>query len=273
MTRPIRDEPTAPIMLDAHRPGYSSSLTRGLAILNLVQEEGRVRVADIAARLRLPVSTVYRYVRQLVEARFLAEMDGYLIASDRLTDPSAGHGPMNLTRCGAPVLRMLRRATGQSAVLTVRVRSAALCLDVAAAPTRYYRFSLQQGKTSALYAGASVTPLLAYAPQSIIDEVLRGPLRKYTNATPDRQSLRAELQLIREEGYAISRGALDPGLTAIGMPVLADGNCICALSIVGPSAALAIPDGLVDALREGASALTSSISHEAVALWNAGDDE
>lgn len=250
-----------------------SSLARGLAILSLVQQRERMRPADIGASLDLPVSTLYRYLRQLTDSGFLLEIDGYIVPSNRLSDPEGGGGSATLTRAAGPLLRELHERTSHAAVLTVRVRTAALCLDAFHAARPYRRLSLQQGKVGVLYAGASVTPLLAFAPHPVVEEVLRGRLRRYTGATPDGDGLRAELSLIREDGYAISRGALDPGMTAIGIPVLAQGQCICALSIVGPSADLAIPDSTIQLLRDAAGQLLSRVSSEAVSAWNREDDE
>jgi DNA-binding IclR family transcriptional regulator len=252
--------------------GDASALARGLQILDLAQERGRLKAHDVARELDLPVSTAYRYLRQLREAGYLVELDGYILPSERFADPDPGHAPAHLARSASPVLARLRQQMNASAVLTVRVWTAALCLDVSLAPTRYRRLTLHQGAVRALYAGASVTPLLAFAPPAVVKEVLNGNLRRFTSSTPSQGELRDELARIREDGYAFSHGALDPGLAAVGIPVLVDGRCLCALSVVGDERALAVPGPAVAALREAAAELLARIPRMTAFDWNSGDE-
>jgi DNA-binding IclR family transcriptional regulator len=253
------------------RSGDASVLARGLQILDLAQQRGRLKALDVARELDLPVSTAYRYLRQLREAGYLVELDGYILPSERFADPEPGHAPAHLARFASPVLARLRQQTNASAVLTVRVRTAALCLDVSLADTRYRRLTLHQGAVRALYAGASVTPLLAFAPSRVIKEVLTGNLKRFTSSTPSRAGLQDELARIRDDGYAFSHGALDPGLAAIGVPVLIDGHCLCALSVVGDERALAVPGPFLAALREAAAELLGRIPRQTAFDWNNGE--
>ena len=49
-------------------------------------------------------------------------------------------------------------------------------------------------------------------------------------------SLKSELALIREKGYAIDREELEIGLTCIGAPILdRNGEAVAAISLSGPS--------------------------------------
>lgn len=236
--------------------GYRS-LQRGLQVLTLVQEQGRVRISEIGSQLSMPLSTVYRYVNALDNSGFAHENDGYLVAGERLaeTTPDSPH----LVQMAAPVLRRLRRETGLTAVLAVRVHITAVCLDVSYAHPQH-RVSFGRGQIRSLYAGASALALLAYAPQKVVRELLSGDLHSYTTATLTQEMLDPYLRQVRAEGHAVSYGQITPGMMGVGVPVLVGGECLCSLSLIGEQQHLADSVGsAVEALRAGAKELVESL--------------
>lgn len=244
------------LVRQADRTDGMATLTRGLEILDLVQRAGCLRIGELAERLNMPLSTAYRYVKQLREARFLLQVDGNLVPSPRFRDQDASED--HLVGLAEPVLRRMRAATGLTAILAVRVHTAALILDVVRALPRY-QVSFAPGEVRALHAGASVTPLLAYAPPPIIEEVLGGGLRRYTSSTPSGAEVRAEIDRIRTDGYAMSHGQVNPGMMALGMPVLVSGRCVCALSLVGRTASFERFGESLNGLRRGAGELAAGL--------------
>lgn len=238
-----------------------SSLNRGLEILTLLQQEGRLRTADIARILDIPVSTAYRYIGVLREAGFAVDVDGYLAPSDKLAEPA--EQSEHLVQYSTPVLRRLRDETSHTAVLAVRVHTAALCLEAAFAHPKH-KISFQRGKVRALYAGASALPLLAFAPPAVLREVLDTDFRRYTSSTPNPVEVERDVRQIRTDGYAVSYGHLTPGMVAIGVPVIVDGKCLCSLSLVGEAQSLAEVDALVEVLRGGAAELLARMPSSAI---------
>lgn len=228
---------------------------------------------DIAVRVELPLSTVYRYVRQLRESGYLYEVDGFYSLGARFSTGPQRRGTGHLVRVAEPVLRRLRDRTGEAALLTVRVRTAVLCLD-RVMPQRRYLLSFQRGSVRPLYAGASATPLLAFAPAEVIEEIIGGPLRRITANTPGRSALLQELATIRERGFVVSHGAVDPEMTGVGAPVFRGESCICALSVVGPASSMegARLDAAITAVLEASSELSSGLDsvHGAIA-WSTGE--
>lgn len=95
--------------------------------------------------------------------------------------------------------------------------------------------------------------LLAHAPREVVDEVLAGPIRPLTARTPDRAALRRRLTLIRERGYAISKGEINADAVGVAVPVFRRRQCVCVVSIAGAAVTLA-----GDRLREALRAVTSS---------------
>lgn len=239
-------------------------------MLAFIQDRGQAEVSDVMAGLGLPSSSAYRYVRLLKQAGFLAEVDGMLQPSRRLADRSADRSE-HLVDLARPVLIGLRRDSGLNVALTVRVHAAALCLDARYSGSGSVAF--RPGQILALYAGASATPLLATAPEPVIRQVLQGKLPRFTAATPDAGTLRRELAVIRRQGFHVSRGWLTPGMSAIGVPVLVAGSCLCALSMVGRDRDLAEPAEPIELLRAAAADIVSQLPSSVSTVWTPPDDE
>ena len=256
------------------RQGDSVALARGLSILDVVHECGSVTVASVSDRLGLAPSTTYRLVRQLKDAGYVVEVDGRVQPSAKLSEPMGGRAPAHLVRFASPYLRAMCDRTRLTAILTVRVRTAALCLDWACAHAAH-QLSFHRGGARALYAGASATPLLAFAPRTIIEEVLHGPVKRFTGATPATpKEIRAEIQRIRHDRFAVSRGTLSPGMAAVGVPVLVGDQCLCALSLVGEMPFLEEVETALATLRTAAAGLLEDLPSDAVgSTWRSHDDE
>lgn len=227
-----------------------TSLRRGLELLQYLQDLGHSTARDIHDALDIPLSTVYRYIAVLKESGFAVDIDGALVASERMAEPWSNSSA--LVRWSAPALVSLRVATGMSSVLAVRVHTAALCLDVSYAHPKH-RVSFRQGQMRGLTAGASALVLLAHAPQTVLAEVFSRPSREYTASSPSVDELRDSVDQIRQDGVAVSFGQTTPGMIGVGVPVMINGVCVASVSVVGEQSSTAWPAaGLVDALATAA---------------------
>lgn len=215
-------------------PDHASSFGRGLNVLAAVVDGGPQRVDEIAQRTELSPSSVYRFVRTLVNAGFLEPDDGVYRVGPRLQrirdEREIGE---RLRSLAIPLLRSLVEDTSETALLTVRVGRSALVVESVDSP-HSMRVSFTRGQLRPLHAGASAKALLAFAPETVIDEVLRHDLEWFTTNTPTKTRLRRQLADIREQGYVVSHGEVDQFAVAIGVPVLRHGELVCALSIAGP---------------------------------------
>ncbi|WP_432167932.1 IclR family transcriptional regulator [Streptomyces sp. bgisy031] len=221
----------------AARPAASGagvSFQRGLNVLISVAESGETRVEQIAADAGIPVSTVYRYLRTLRELDLVEERSGTYAPGWRLLELSGQHlTHTRLVELGHPLLQELTDATGETAVLTVRVGSQAMCLRQTQSP-HAVRMAFRINQLLPLYAGAGQRILLAHAPPAVIDRVLGRPMRAITDRTPDRACLAREMERIRAGGFLISHGELNEGAVAVAVPVTAMGEVVCALTVAGP---------------------------------------
>ncbi|MFG2592337.1 IclR family transcriptional regulator [Streptomyces sp. NPDC048438] len=217
------------------RAGRNATADRALDILLMFRDDQLVLPAsEVAARLGVARSTAYRYLQSLTFNEFLEETDGSgFRLGPRVVDLARlarkGVGLSDLAR---PVMRRLVERTGMPALLTRRTASTVVCLEREDAGTGL-RLSYERGQVLSINAGAAALALVAWAPKKDLDEILAGPLPRYTDAThADPAALRAHLAQIRDQGYAVGRGELDPDVLGVGAPVRdASGRVVAALSV------------------------------------------
>ncbi|EST37301.1 hypothetical protein N566_13655 [Streptomycetaceae bacterium MP113-05] len=214
---------------------HSSSFARGLNVLAAVVDGGPQRADEIARRTELSTSSVYRFVRTLVDDGFLeADGAGTYRVGPRLSRFRGGPDTGEVLRgLALPFMRELATETSETVLLTVPAGESALVVESLDSPLSM-RLSFAPGTLRPLYAGASAKALLAFSPQEVIDRVLRSELERFTPGTPAKAALRKQLAQVREQGYVVSRGEVDPHAVAIGVPVMPHGRLVCALSIAGP---------------------------------------
>jgi DNA-binding IclR family transcriptional regulator len=211
-----------------------SSFERGLRVLIAICEREQVRVEDLVNQLGLPTSTVYRYLRPLRDLDLVAELDGYYRVGGRLATNGNGVSNETLALMARPILADLARETGETALITVRIASQALCIAQVQSP-HPVRMAFDIGQVLPLQAGAASRVLLAHAPAEIVDRVIGGELPAHTPATPDVRKLRRQLESTRTLGYTTSRAEFIPGTFAIAVPVFQGSEAIAGLCLAGPA--------------------------------------
>ncbi|MBI3973014.1 MAG: IclR family transcriptional regulator [Chloroflexi bacterium] len=242
---PGRDGEAAP----AAEGSLTQSVERALSILSLFTDKRpALRVADVSAALGLGQSTSSRLLATL-------EALGYVTK-----DPQTGH-----YRLGAEVIRLggvalnnneLRRqalgvlhevssATGLGANLSVLRRYGPVDwgifylahFDGAKAPRTYTLV----GRRNPLHATGMGKVLLAHLPererQALLDAL---PLPAYTPRTlTSHEALEAELEAVRDRGYAVEREELAFGRACVAAPIRdRTGQVVAAMSLSGPLSAM-----------------------------------
>lgn len=212
-----------------------ASFTRGINVLIAIAESGEIRADEIAVEVGVPLSTVYRYLRTLRELDLVEERDTSYVPGWRLLELSGQDlAYIRLVELGHSFLRELAEATGETAVLTVRAGTHAVCLRQVESQ-QPDRMAFKIGQLLPLYAGAGQRMLLAHAPAPVVDRVLRQPLRHFTEHTLDRAAIVRELERIRRQGYLVSHGEIADGAIAVAVPVFAGGEIVCSLAVAGPA--------------------------------------
>jgi IclR family pca regulon transcriptional regulator len=254
---PADDVTTPPWALPILRgPRYSQSLERGLAILGCFTSEHPVLgIADIADELGMSRSTTHRYVTTLLALGYLEQGRSrkYRLGL-RVTD--LGMSALNSTGLREnvhPFLEELRERTGYTVGLAVLDGAEILYVDRARSWRRAERETdrgLYPGSRLPAYCTAMGKILLAHLPDEFQrDLIAKLKLERNSPSTiTSKQTLRAELERIREDGYALNEQELRPGLQAIAVPVRDESReVVAAIGIAASPEAISVAE-LTDAL-------------------------
>ncbi len=217
---------------------------RGVAriadVLNcFTPEEPVLSLTAISRRVGLPKSTTHRLVNALSSHGFLmrdVHGQGYRLGYQLLHWGMVAQAGLDLRAEALPILHSLARNVDETAILTVRDGTRGLYLDIVESG-HPVRLAMQVGQVLRLHAGASSKVLLAFLPESEIEQILGSiELVQLTpNTLIDPARLRAELSAIRRRGYATSFEETDPGAMGIAAPVYGrEGQPVAGIGIAAP---------------------------------------
>lgn len=173
----------------------------------------------------------------------------------------------SLISLARPILRDLASVTGQSSKLFTIQGTKRICL-VRERGTYPLSYHVEEGDIFELYAGAGGKVLLAYSSLEFRDLVLgERVLEKKTPTTiVERGPMEEEFEVIRRQGYAMSKGELFADVAGIAAPVFDQDDKICAaLAISGP-----IQRFSDQSTREMLESLLASVQRLSLLLGNPG---
>jgi DNA-binding IclR family transcriptional regulator len=218
--------------------GGVQSVDRAITILEVLARHGEVGVTELAAELSVHKSTAFRLVSTL-EGRGLVEQAGergkYRLGVGLLRLAGATTARLDVVQEARPICKSLAGSTGETVNVAVLSESSALYLDQVAGSSTLQPHNWV-GQHIPLHATSNGKVLLSSLSPERLDEVLHG-LPAYTELTiTKRSALRGELDVVREQGYAVAVDELEVGLTAVAAPLRnAHGDVIASLSVSGPT--------------------------------------
>ena len=209
------------------------SIQRALDVLSLLSEERPlIAIRDIVAATGLAKTTVIRIVQTLEQSGLLwATNAGYM----------AGPGLWrwaHLARRGwelPPETQRLMRELAASERETVNVYVVRdivrICIAQQESP-QALRHVVQVGDELPLWAGASAKVLLRGASAATLERVVRSSPWGEEHL----ERLRGWIDEAAQQGYAVSHGERDAGLSAVAVPILGrSGTVVAALTLSGPT--------------------------------------
>lgn len=251
----------------AQASGYrerNSTADRALNVLQMFADDrAEISAVDVAETLGVARSTAYRYLQTLVQAQFLAETGrGAFRLGLRVFELARiarrGYGLADLC---VPAMRDLAEQFQQTVLLTKQMGTAVVCLEREESRTQYVRLSYERGSILSLNAGASALVLLAWTPEATVRGLFGHlSLQTFTAKTlTDPDAIMARLAEIRERGYSVSDGEVDPTAMGIAAPIFRpDGEVLAAISIVliRSLVSSAQIDRIIEAVTEAARTLS-----------------
>ncbi|WP_380676600.1 IclR family transcriptional regulator [Salinigranum sp. GCM10025319] len=212
-----------------------------IEVLNLLEEVNGARVSEIADRMGKPKSTIHGHLATLKEKQFvIQEGDFYLLGPELLR-----LGNQVRTRESGFVLarkftERLFEETGLRSTFAVEMGGRAVFLHTASGNKMGWAHE-QLGNSLYLHNTAVGKAILAELPDSRIGQIIDrwGLPAETENTITDRDALFAELETIREQGYAVNRAENFKELYAIGDAATRHpGDVIGGFSVTGPEHAI-----------------------------------
>jgi DNA-binding IclR family transcriptional regulator len=208
------------------------------AVISLLAEQGPTSPADIAEATGVARSSVYRLVEGLAAVGWTDILqDSRVQLSMRWLRLADAVAPAMPEWAGAQaVLGSVAEATSQTAFLTVRRTTGAVCIAWAQG-RGIDLLELKPGRVLPFHAGAAGRTILAHSPD-IIDAVLaQAPRPRLTEKTlHTEQQLREDITRSLADGFTVSDEDVTIGIGAIGVPIIARGSLVGCLSVGGLSA-------------------------------------
>ncbi|MEM8729191.1 MAG: IclR family transcriptional regulator [Pseudomonadota bacterium] len=217
-----------------------ASVDRALTLLETLAAHPQQGVTDLARRLGLTKSVVFRLLSTL-------EMRGFVVREGDKAVFSLGYrmgvlgeqaGAQNMLLSAArPVMERLREETAENINLVIREGTQSLVVATLAGH-HAMRIYANAGRYGPLHAGGGSMLLLAFAPESVRDDVLSSTLRRFTPTTAtDPEELRVRLDTIRADGFNIAINDLDEGAFSIAAPILnVAQEVVASISVAGAMA-------------------------------------
>ncbi|MEN8197726.1 MAG: IclR family transcriptional regulator, partial [Pseudomonadota bacterium] len=194
-------------------------------------------LTEIMQATALPRGTVHRLLGALLEVGYIAPVEGrkvYVLGSRLLHMLHLGTPAEVIVKLVRPILDRLVARFRETAFLAKlegrEVRSVAMAM-----PSGEGQSYVQPGREMPAHAAASGKAIFAFQDEAVIADMLARPMEKFTDkAITDPAAVRAELEGVRGNGYAVCDEELDPGIYSYACPVhLEDLGVIYSIGLVG----------------------------------------
>jgi len=247
-------------------PSTLSSVKNALQILkSFSMFKPTVKVSELAQSLGLAKSTVSRIMKTLASEGFVMkdpETNGYRLGLSVLTLGGLVTNNLEINKEAIPVLNDVVAKTKETAHLAILdgLDTIYIFKEECHHPVRILTHI---GRKNPAYCTSSGKVMLAFHDGNLLEEVIQNglqPFAKNTITNPD--ELRAAINKVKAQGYAVSTEELTEGTRSIAAPIRDyTGKVVSAINIVGPLQRLPdykIPSMariLVDAAKEASERL------------------
>jgi DNA-binding IclR family transcriptional regulator len=215
------------------------SVETAFKIIEAVQEESETTVSELATKIDLSKSAVYKHLQTLRNERYIIKEDSdtYRIGLRFLNLGQKALQQRETYEVAKPELDSLAEETGEMANLMVEEGGFGVFIYKADSD-QAVNLDTYAGKEVHLHTTALGKALLAFSSTEKVDEIIEHHgLPKITgNTIADRPELEECLTTIRERGYAFDEGERLEGLRCVATPILdTEDQPIGAISVSGPA--------------------------------------
>jgi DNA-binding IclR family transcriptional regulator len=232
-------------------------------VLETLRENEGLSIAEITRRTELTKSTVYRHLKTLEELEYVIEQDDEYYIGLRLLEIA------EQTRNRKPGYTIAQRKvfelgqeTDERPMFLVEENFEGVYLYRYGSPS-----NTMVGEQRPLHALASGKVILAEFDDKKVDEFIeQKELSQHAkNTITDRESMFAELDSIREQGYALNDQEYMDGLFGVGVPVYTpEDELLGSLGLFGPTSQFTdeyLHDDLIDRLWDKAGEIKVTLAY------------
>ncbi len=224
-------------MGDAAPQGGVQSVGRVLDVFEaVVAAGGESSISEIALACRLPVPTIHRLVRTVVERGYMRQLPNRRYALGSRLVPLGEAAGAVLGASGRPVLQALVAELGESANLAVLERDRVTYIEQVESHHTMRMFTEVGRRVYAHCTGVGKAVLSLLPDDHVRALVLRTGMPAQTpRSITDPDELVLALHRIRRDGFAVDEGEQEAGVRCVAVPVQA-ADFRMAVSVSGPDA-------------------------------------
>lgn len=244
-----------------------NSAQLALRAVQLVARRGSLTVTELASELRIARSTAHRVLANCVATGYVRQdhVGGPYVMGKAIHELALGAtSAVSLRDAAAPVIAELRQELGfTTSVSILESRSTRFVQSLEGRPA--HRVNSRLGRVRPAHCTSGGKAMLAFCSND--DLAHRYPSRALDRPTERSiggwDELMRELDQIRSRGWAASVGESDPGINAVGAPVLlGSGEPAAAVSVASVAPRLATRSeilGVAGALVDAATRIQSAL--------------
>lgn len=219
--------------------GSAKALVKGIAIINLLAaHKDGMRLTDLVSQMDVPRGTVVRLLSVMMDSHLVRHShDGrYRLGPQCAVWGSNFLSGLELREVAADVMARLSQLSDETCHLGVRDGGSVLYIDKVESP-HSLRMVSRVGGCNPLHCTGIGKAMLAYIPQDELNEYCSHPLERRTaNTIVAPEILRAELERIRDRGYAVDDVENEIGVRCVGASIFDhSGDVAGAVSLAGPT--------------------------------------
>lgn len=202
-------------------------------LATLARSDSPLSIAALAEKTGMAPSTLYRQVALLKRWGFVAEHDNAYGPGPLCVQLAWGFDQSSyLIQEAQRDMAALAGEAGETVGLLVAVKDQAVCLDMVESQ-HPLRCSFVKGRGLPLARGASAKSLIAFMPPVRQEATLA---QLFQTPGLDKAALLAELETIRQQGYAVTDSEVDAGVWGVSAPIFQRVNqSVASITLMAPS--------------------------------------
>ncbi|RCG32576.1 IclR family transcriptional regulator [Sphaerisporangium album] len=210
------------------------SVDRALDVLEaLADRGGEAGLSEIAARTGLPYGTIHRLLQALLSRGYVRQESDRRYALGSALVRLGGAAERMVAVWAQPYLEKMVALSGETANLAIMEGDFVVYVAQAASPRRLRMFA-EVGRRVLPHSTAVGKVLLADRPDAAAVLARTGLPRRTEHTVTTVEAMLAELDAVRERGYAVDLGEEELGVHCLAVPVRDGGRVIAGMSVSGP---------------------------------------